>query len=81
THVAVIFSDEEAQDVREQLPNCLDEINKQFKLNVSGFHFKDIINKKGEWKRLPKQMRLAMIDFFCNHLSAPQMGSNNSNCR
>lgn len=64
THVAVIFSNEEAQDVREQLPNCLDEINKQFKLNVSEFHFKDIINKKGEWKKLPKQMKLAIIGFF-----------------
>lgn len=64
THVAVIFSDEDAEDVRNQLPACFTEINEQFKMNVSEFHFKDVMNKKNEWKKLPKQKRLAVFAFF-----------------
>ncbi|EMW0953268.1 TPA: DUF3800 domain-containing protein [Citrobacter freundii] len=64
THVAVIFSDEDAEDVRTQLPTCFEEINKQFKLNITEFHFKDIMNKKNEWRKLPKKMRLAIFSFF-----------------
>ncbi|MEQ0827194.1 DUF3800 domain-containing protein [Enterobacter dykesii] len=64
THVAVIFSEEDAEDVRNQLPTCFAEINEHFKMNVSEFHFKDVMNKKNEWKKLPKQKRLAIFSFF-----------------
>lgn len=52
THVAVVFQDQDVQQVREQLKNYLSEVQSQTGINASEFHFVEIYNRTGTWASL-----------------------------
>ena len=64
THVAIIFPDEEADYIREQITNCLSLIKKDTGVNAKEFHFVDIYNCNAPWDKLPKKMNLMIFNFF-----------------
>jgi hypothetical protein len=67
SHVAVLFRDDEVDGVRAQLLDCLTEVNHQFGLQATEFHFVDIYNRVGQWRALrglDKPMNLAIFSFF-----------------
>ncbi|CAH1387973.1 DUF3800 domain-containing protein [Candidatus Nitrotoga sp. M5] len=66
THVAVVFPDEDAGYIREQITNCLDEIEKQTGVLAKEFHFVDIYNRNNPWNKLPEQMNLMLFEFFAD---------------
>jgi hypothetical protein len=66
THVAVIFPDEEVQDIRKQTAECLVEIHSLTGLKVKEFHFVDIYNRKPPWNELLTNANLRMFEFFAS---------------
>jgi hypothetical protein len=66
THVAVVFSESEADEVRTQLRECLDLIREYLPSRPKEFHFVDIYNGSGRWKHLKDDRRnIALIEAFC----------------
>ncbi|WP_299872814.1 hypothetical protein [uncultured Cocleimonas sp.] len=66
THVAVVFPDEDVNNIREQITNCLDYIEKQTGVLSKEFHFVDIYNRKEPWNKLPEHMNLIFFEFFAD---------------
>ena len=66
THVAVVFPDQEADYIREQVVGCLDEIEKQTGVLTKEFHFVDIYNRNEPWNELPEHMNLMLFEFFAD---------------
>lgn len=64
THVAVMFEDDEVAYIRQQVGECLQEINELAKIKASEFHFVDIYNKKGVWSELSGNVNLRIFSFF-----------------
>lgn len=64
THVAVLFRDEDAQDIRSQATNCLDEISVLTGVSAKEFHFVDIYNRKSPWDKLQDGTNLRIFEFF-----------------
>lgn len=66
THVAVVFPDEEVQDIRKQMVECLGEIFELTGVKIQEFHFVDIYNRKSPWDSLPKNANLGLFEFFAS---------------
>jgi len=66
THVAVMFEDSEVTYIREQVRDCLHEIELLTNVKASEFHFVDIYNKKGVWSGLPGDSNLRIFSFFAD---------------
>jgi hypothetical protein len=67
THVAVIFEDDEVEEVRRQLRNCLDYMGELLPRAPKEFHFVDIYNGYGDWGPFKKDGRnLRLIEAFGN---------------
>lgn len=64
THVAVVFPDEDVQDIRKQTAECLAEINQLTGIAAKEFHFVDIYNRKAPWDNLPDKANLRLFEFF-----------------
>lgn len=64
THVAVMFSDSEADDVRAQLNECLREVQDLTGVDASEFHFVDIYNRNPPWDALPAEANLRLFAAF-----------------
>ncbi len=66
THVAVVFPDEDVQDIRIQAAECLAEIDDLTSVKAKEFHFVDIYNRKSPWDKLPAQENLRLFEFFAS---------------
>ncbi|NIC42212.1 hypothetical protein [Aquabacterium sp. A08] len=66
THVAVVFPDEDVQDIRRQAAECLAEIAVLTGVVANEFHFVDIYNRKSPWDKLPDQANLRLFEFFAS---------------
>ncbi len=66
THVAVIFSDGEVQDIRKQLVECLEEVSLVANKSIREFHFVDIYNRNTPWDSLNEGFNLRVIEFFAS---------------
>lgn len=66
THVAVVFPDEDVQNIRTQATECLDEIHKLTGVAAKEFHFVDIYNRKSPWDKLPDQANLRLFEVFAS---------------
>lgn len=64
THVAVVFPDDDVQEIRTQAAECLDEINKLTGVAAKEFHFVDIYNRKSPWDNLPERANLRLFEVF-----------------
>jgi hypothetical protein len=66
THVAVVFSESDADEVRVQVRECLDLMREYLPDRPNEFHFADIYNGYGRWKPLRGDKRnIAVIESFC----------------
>jgi hypothetical protein len=66
THVAVVFSESEADEVRTQVRQCLHLMRTYLPDRPEEFHFVDIYNSYGRWKALKGDRRnIALIEAFC----------------
>ena len=52
--------------MREQVKECLQEIEQLTKVSAPEFHFVDIYNRSGVWKGLPEGANLGLFTFFAN---------------
>lgn len=66
THVAVVFPDEDVQDIRTQAVECLAEIANLTGIAAKEFHFVDIYNRKSPWNELPDHANLRFFEFFAS---------------
>ncbi|TJZ77535.1 DUF3800 domain-containing protein [Chitiniphilus eburneus] len=66
THVAVVFLDEEVQNIRKQTAECLAEIDKETGVKAKEFHFVDIYNRKPPWDKIKDQVNLRIFEFFAS---------------
>jgi len=64
THVAVVFKNEEAQKVREEISSCLEYASSLLGTSVKEFHFTEVYNKRGPWKNCKDSINLKIIEFF-----------------
>lgn len=64
THTAVVFRDDEVDEVRGQIRSCLDYIAEHIPVRPAEFHFVDIYNRKAPWDLLPKRANLGLIGAF-----------------
>lgn len=60
------FSDDEVEDVRAQIRNCLELTGEYLPLAPTEFHFVDIYNRNGPWKLLTDPVNLGIIEAFCH---------------
>jgi hypothetical protein len=65
THVAVVFSDDEVEEVRKQIRSCLDFIGELLP-RPKEFHFVDIYNGNGHWAPLKDGRNIHLIEAFCS---------------
>lgn len=66
THVAIVFSDADAQNVRDQISRCLEEIKTTTGIKAEEFHFVDIYNRNPPWDGLQGEANLALFEFFAS---------------
>jgi hypothetical protein len=66
THVGVLFSDTEVEDIRSQLTSCLNEIKDIMSIEAEEFHFAHIYNKKRPWNFLEGDQNLSIFEFFAD---------------
>lgn len=66
THVGVLFSDTEVEDIRSQLTSCLNEVKDLMSVEAKEFHFVDIYNKKPPWDVLEGDQNLSVFEFFAD---------------
>jgi hypothetical protein len=66
THVAVLFPDEDAQEIRHQLTQCLDQVSVLTGVSAKEFHFVDIYNRKSPWDKFQDGKNLRIFEFFAS---------------
>ena len=64
THVAVVFSDEEAKIASEIILRLLTHASKRLHSTIRELHFADIYNKSGAWKNCPGKYNLAIMKYL-----------------
>jgi hypothetical protein len=64
THVAVLFPDNDVQDIRFQAGECVAEVSTLVGCSVKEFHFVDLYNRKSPWDKLPDEANLRIFEFF-----------------
>jgi hypothetical protein len=65
THVAVLFDDSQVEEIRNELRNCLEYVNSEG-ISASEFHFTDIYNRRGDWKKSKDGFNLGIIEAFAS---------------
>ncbi|MGJ8572816.1 MAG: DUF3800 domain-containing protein [Hoeflea sp.] len=63
THVAVLFDDAQVEEIRSELRNCLEYVNSEG-VSANEFHFTEIYNQRGAWKKSKDGFNLAIIAAF-----------------
>lgn len=74
THVAVLFPDEDVQDIRNQITGCLEEVFNLTGVAAKEFHFVDIYQRNLPWNTLQNGQNLEFFKFFASiyeHYSWP----------
>ncbi|KJE35308.1 hypothetical protein UF64_11840 [Thalassospira sp. HJ] len=66
THVAVIFPNDQVDDIRQQVTNCLDFFGEKLSARPEELHFVDIYNRNGVWNDMTNGENLAIISAFAN---------------
>lgn len=64
THVAVAFPDSQVKKIREEISFALSMIREKHEILVNEFHFVDIYNRNGEWKKFLNGENLEIFEFF-----------------
>lgn len=66
THVAIVFPDEEVDEYRRNIQECLAKILELFPQikSIDEFHFSDVLNKRKQWKTITGQENLAVFLAF-----------------
>lgn len=64
SHVAVLFPDEDVEDIRSQAVGCLNEVCNLTGVSATEFHFVDIYNRKRPWDKLVDRANLKIFAFF-----------------
>ena len=64
THIAVVFKDEEAKRVREEIYSCIEKASALLGTNIKEFHFTEMYNKRGPWKDCKENLHIKFIEFF-----------------
>jgi hypothetical protein len=62
--VAVQFTDEQAEEARNQIQKCLINLPKLIGIAPKEFHFKEIYNHSGEWRKVTGDLNLKVFAFF-----------------
>jgi hypothetical protein len=66
TQVGVVFDDDEVDHIREQISECLSFILAHTGEKPEEFHFVDIYNRNGVWKRITQGLNLRVFEFFAH---------------
>lgn len=70
TQVGVLFKDGEVDYIREQVRDCLNLIHEYTGERPDEFHFVDIYNRKGLWKRTAEGLNLKLFEAFADIYSS-----------
>lgn len=62
--VAVVFPDSDVADIQQSLSNLLGYVNSNFNTSAEEFHFTDLYNRVGPWKRIENKYSLAIFRTF-----------------
>jgi hypothetical protein len=66
THVAVLFEDDQVNEVRHQIRDLLAYMGELLPHPPKEFHFAEIYNARGHWKEFGGGRNLRLIEAFCN---------------
>lgn len=64
TYVALEFPDDEADEARRGIAECLASIPSMMGVAPTEFHFADIYNRRGVWSSCPEGRNLQLFEFF-----------------